>query len=356
MHLMYRQMRCWGGMFQIVSLRRGKGGEASGHRMNGGYMAEEIRGTQERVRVRVRRPRTKKTRIDRVKAAILRVVPFHPPYSAMVVVLSIGAIGSVGAAFQFREALFPRQVAIEAPVEATPAARPGLHFLGDSFLSSDGFRDAIAVRFPGRSGSIDGVGGSSLLEQYYRFHGGTVPANAETPSAGQTFLGSREHWEDTLIIVDGGLTDVPALPEVEEIASVVKGPCPQWFYVEPSYSATPGNERGTARYQFQKTNVQSIREKYPAHFIETQAYLRSMNDGSAGDRSDVARGWVPRSLRAPGDPIHLNAKGSGYIADLIAQRVTASENGTAPLPCQRVQGSRELINEALPQAVSESHP
>lgn len=48
-------------------------------------------------------------------------------------------------------------------------------------------------------------------------------------------------------------------------------------------------------------------------------YLQDHGDGSAGDNSDIANGWIPRSLRRAGDPLHLNSAGDVVVADFVEE-------------------------------------
>ena len=48
-------------------------------------------------------------------------------------------------------------------------------------------------------------------------------------------------------------------------------------------------------------------------------YLQDHGDGSANDNSDVANGWIPRSLRRTGDSLHLNAAGDAVVKAFVLE-------------------------------------
>lgn len=58
-----------------------------------------------------------------------------------------------------------------------------------------------------------------------------------------------------------------------------------------------------------------LKALYGRRFVDINAPLAAANDGSAGDLSDIAKGWTPRSLRY--DDIHPNAAGRQIIADTL---------------------------------------
>lgn len=68
---------------------------------------------------------------------------------------------------------------------------------------------------------------------------------------------------------------------------------------------------------------------YP-HFIARDAMGRTLlerlqdhGDGSANDNADIAAGFVPRSLRLPGDPVHMNVVGDEIIAAFVEEAWSA---------------------------------
>lgn len=69
----------------------------------------------------------------------------------------------------------------------------------------------------------------------------------------------------------------------------------------------------------------ALRQRYGRRFIDTQRYLITYGLADAGiapttqDTADIAAGDVPSSLR--GDSLHLNATGSGLVADLVKARL-----------------------------------
>ncbi|MFZ3485780.1 hypothetical protein, partial [Sphingomonas sp. 3-13AW] len=52
-------------------------------------------------------------------------------------------------------------------------------------------------------------------------------------------------------------------------------------------------------------------------------FLQSRHDGSPEDLADIAAGFIPRSLRRPGDPLHLNAAGDLAVADFVDSALRA---------------------------------
>lgn len=55
--------------------------------------------------------------------------------------------------------------------------------------------------------------------------------------------------------------------------------------------------------------------KYGTKYVDFLPALQAAGDGSANDNSDIANGWVPRSLRV--DSIHLTSTGYGICAGLM---------------------------------------
>jgi hypothetical protein len=61
---------------------------------------------------------------------------------------------------------------------------------------------------------------------------------------------------------------------------------------------------------------------YGAKFIPLLTYLQAAGDGSGNDNSDIANGWVPRSLMKPADTTHQNALGDVVIKDRLVASLT----------------------------------
>lgn len=228
--------------------------------------------------------------------------------------LALGAGGvlagvlCIGAYAAFRTP--PTSPTIGAP---EPIDVQRVHVLGDSFAGGEGFREGLGAALPGREITIDTVSGSNLTEQ------------------AQRFSADIGHWKDIVVIMDGGLTDGSPIYDVEAIVAKLDKGCGHWLYVEPSHSAADG-AKGSGGYTAQDQVVAVIRDKYPDNFIASQAALRGLASDAA-DKADSANGWVPRSLRMPKDPIHLNAKGNAALTRLIADGVKRFDAQGASL-CQ----------------------
>lgn len=61
-------------------------------------------------------------------------------------------------------------------------------------------------------------------------------------------------------------------------------------------------------------------------------WLQSHGDGSAGDNADIAAGYTPRSLRLPGDPLHLNAAGDALVAEFVEDALAVQDAPPAVVP------------------------
>lgn len=102
----------------------------------------------------------------------------------------------------------------------------------------------------------------------------------------------------------------------------------QFIFVQPCITGDAGT--GVTGYYLGtelRTTVDAARAwigtAYPDAWVEVQDALWDANDGSAGDLEDVANGITPRSLREPGDGLHLNAAGSGVVAAQVVAKMTA---------------------------------
>ena len=68
---------------------------------------------------------------------------------------------------------------------------------------------------------------------------------------------------------------------------------------------------GSGLASFLATNA-ALSATYGPRYVDLLGALQAANDGSANDLSDIAAGWVPRSLRS--DPVHLNDAGYAVVA------------------------------------------
>jgi len=171
-----------------------------------------------------------------------------------------------------------------------------IHILGDSFATST-LENALVDSFDFLvASSVDGVGGSTLIDQASRFD--------LTP----------EYYDDTLIIMDGGLSDSLANATAaidDKIANLTHD---NWFYIQPSpYEFIEGSAERIAW----NTKVDGIIAHVGAsHYIECLTDLKAGNDGSPNDLQDVSDNIVPRSLRT--DTIHETTVGTDIRAGSIA--------------------------------------
>lgn len=68
---------------------------------------------------------------------------------------------------------------------------------------------------------------------------------------------------------------------------------------------------GSGLAAFLSTNA-TLAATYGVRYVDLLGALQAANDGSANDLSDIAAGWVPRSLRS--DSVHLNDAGYAVVA------------------------------------------
>lgn len=166
-----------------------------------------------------------------------------------------------------------------------------VHLLGDSFLNLGAVQEQIALLCTDDyiAFSQDGVGGSSLADQAVR-----LAANTDVHN-------------DTLVIIDGGLSDneATALASIQSMVATIGHD--RWYYVEPNYAT-----------------YASVESYCGDHFVPVTAGLQAENDGSPEDLDDVANGLWPRSLRS--DATHLNAAGQAIYAGLIHAFIAADGN------------------------------
>jgi hypothetical protein len=180
-----------------------------------------------------------------------------------------------------------------------------MYVLGDSFVSTSYMlRDYLPLKFTApRNITYDGVGGSSLADQATRFDSAST------------------HWGKVLIIMDGGLSDTQAnaLAAIADIVANLTG-TPKWLYIQ-SFPSTTYGAIGNAAYTTWATTTAAIAAQYPDNYVATLAPMQAFGDGTANDNSDIANGWIPRSLRT--DDIHPNKLGSEYLAQIIAAAIEA---------------------------------
>lgn len=193
------------------------------------------------------------------------------------------------------------QAEIASAMQVKVAGKKHIHLLGDSFVNTpnlmlirDNFLDDYRIY------TVDGVGGSTILEQAARF--------ALTPT-----------YHDRLVVhVDGGLSDsqTAAVNGALEIKAMCSAGT--YLYAEP----VPTVNAGTPQRATHDATVSAVVAAVGSGlFVPTLAALQAANDGSANDLADVANGLVPRSLRS--DAQHLNTAGWTVYAAQIASKITA---------------------------------
>jgi hypothetical protein len=209
-----------------------------------------------------------------------------------------------------------KAVALSGGAEADVFPSTELHMIGDSFATTDLMTQIVAnLTNPNRFRSVDGLGGASLNSHYCRFHGGTVASDASTPDLGTIYPGTPIYWGDTLIIMDGGLTDLDPVVQVGNIIATATPAIKRVAYVEPGYNVGDG-AIGSPGYTAWAAEKAAVQTAYPNIYCPTLAFMQSHGDGSANDNSDIANGWWPRSLRD--GVIHPNTSGKAWLGLCIA--------------------------------------
>ena len=77
-------------------------------------------------------------------------------------------------------------------------------------------------------------------------------------------------------------------------------------------------QKGEFLWAEQELVNQQLRDTYTARFVDTMPVLQAHHDGSGTDLTNVAEDTIPTSLLDPDDPgnvVHLNATGNGYVAE-----------------------------------------
>ena len=88
-----------------------------------------------------------------------------------------------------------------------------------------------------------------------------------------------------------------------------------------------GNPVGNSEYDKITAMNANLAKKYGNHFIDIRSFLLTQGNGSAQDDSDIALGYVPRSLRS--DILHLNDKGYRIVAQKIIENMNVLIGGDA---------------------------
>ena len=177
-------------------------------------------------------------------------------------------------------------------------SKPNIYLLGDSFVVMNDFTYNLVNNGTNNilDYTFDGVGSSTLADQKIRFDGATTS------------------YGDTLIIMDGGLTDSAAVAISSIDAMVAHLTHNRWVWVQPSPAE---DAEGSAARILWDAKVATIQAHVGAgHYVECLTELQAANNGSVGDLLDVSNNIVPRSLRT--DSIHESSAGGIIRARLIS--------------------------------------
>lgn len=174
--------------------------------------------------------------------------------------------------------------------------------LGDSFATK-AFADALQA-VTGKKTLVDGAGGSTLIQQAYRFE--------KEPKL----------WDCTLVIMDGGFEFkekyaqgyIPALQRI--IACIESAGHSRYVYVQPSPTGYADYAIGTARRASWDEGQAEIAKLVGVdRYIPTLTQMQAFGDGSTTDNNLIAQGLMPASLRI--DDIHENTKGTEHRTAII---------------------------------------
>lgn len=185
-----------------------------------------------------------------------------------------------------------------------PSQKSKILVLGDSFATK-AFADALQT-ISGKKVLVDGAGGSTLIQQAYRFE--------KEPKL----------WDCTLVIMDGGFEEkykygqdyIAALQRI--IACVEAAGHSRFVYVQPSPTAYSDLAIGTPRRSsWDKGQAEIAKLVGVDRYIPTVAEMLSHGDGSTTDNNLIAQGLMPASLRLLNDDIHENATGTAYRTAII---------------------------------------
>ncbi|WP_379547091.1 hypothetical protein ACFCW2_13360 [Qipengyuania sp. DSG2-2] len=193
---------------------------------------------------------------------------------------------------------------IEAPANGVESYGK-LLVLGDSYSVAPPFRAAFEQQFPNLDITYDSRGGSSLAQQYER-----LQQNPETKG-----------WP--LLILDGGLTDFDPQDQIAKIVDFQNAHCNLWFYVEPVRRAYPNKRVQQRRMRVIDRLTTHFETEYPGHLIQWNEEVAAQADGTQNDKFAIQDGLMPDSLRK--DMVHLNERGYGLLAGIIAREIKSSQ-------------------------------
>lgn len=169
--------------------------------------------------------------------------------------------------------------------------------------------------------------GGDLLDEYSftRDVAGTaVYCPSRTPF--KPDLAGKDFWTPIVWVGRNNLTypeDVKG--NIEAIVNVQKTAQKRFLIMTPPLGGTQVSGQSTTEGvgSVFYNNCRSVEDwatrKYGDRVLNMRELLMQFGDGSADDLDDIAKGVVPRSLRT--DTLHLNAKGNGHVADLLAYEI-----------------------------------
>ncbi|MCR5876998.1 hypothetical protein [Phenylobacterium sp. J367] len=182
-----------------------------------------------------------------------------------------------------------------------PVRTRAIHGLGDSFASS-GWRSALDSLLTVPL-SMDGVGGSTLVEQAARW--------ALTPA----------FWRDTLIMTDdmSGMDISTILATYAEIIGRLNHS--RFLIIEPGIGV--GETTGSAGRIARDAKWNAIVAAYPNNTVPVLAYMQSLSDGGVDDTQYVADGLWPLSCLTSAADYHPNTKGNTGYAQVTYDALVA---------------------------------
>ncbi len=187
------------------------------------------------------------------------------------------------------------------------SVRPALFEWGNSIeaatgatIVANGYPGRLAAKYtPTRLGFPKGVGGETstqILSRVTSQGSGLYPGNIHV-------LGMLEN---------DPANSVTAATTKANIATAIAQLGVHYFIRSGLPVCTDAAAASNAQITQLNTDLKAL---YGRRFVDINTPLAAANDGSAGDLSDIAKGWTPRSLRY--DDIHLNNAGYQVVADAL---------------------------------------
>ncbi|RWQ12323.1 hypothetical protein [Mesorhizobium sp.] len=196
--------------------------------------------------------------------------------------------------------------ALSGPVGTTELAN-SLHFLGDSFLNGIPMVQYVRKRLTdkARSFSKDGIGGTSLQQQAVRFDA------------------TSWDWTKTLIIMDGGSSDLLEAAQAAVQSEIAHLTHSRWLFIEGGYDIGTKAAGSPARLVIDSINAW-VNSTYPGHFVATKTIMQSYSTGDANDLADLAADVWPRSQTTDGlHPTTTPGGGSDHLSQIIVDAINA---------------------------------